>query len=102
MAGLVNCAGTVMNDATADIALADFTRLHAVHIHGTLLWSQALVRSLDGRPGAIVNVGSIAGQFGHPRRIAYSSAKAAVHSMTKTMAVEWAAQGVRVNAVAPG
>ncbi|NDV07804.1 SDR family oxidoreductase [Rhodococcus sp. IEGM 248] len=91
-----------MNEATADIALADFTRLHAVHIHGTLLWSQALVRSFDGRPGAVVNVGLIAGQFGHPRRIAYSSAKAAVHSMTKTMAVGWAAQRVRVNAVAPG
>jgi NAD(P)-dependent dehydrogenase (short-subunit alcohol dehydrogenase family) len=99
---LVNAAGIVHNAPSAEISLSDFSRMQAVHVHGTLLWSQALVTMLDDRPGVIVNIGSIAGQFGHPRRIAYAAAKAAIHSMTKTLAVEWAARGIRVNAVAPG
>ncbi|WP_382309777.1 SDR family NAD(P)-dependent oxidoreductase [Herbiconiux sp. UC225_62] len=99
---LVNGAGTVRNDDSIDIPLTAFRELMAVHVDGTLLWCQHLASMLDGRPGAIVNIGSIAGQFGHPRRIAYAAAKAAVHSMTKTLAVEWAGRGIRVNAVSPG
>ena len=102
MDSLVNGAGIVHNDASAEIAIETFRHMMAVHVDGTLLWCQALAQSLDGRPGSIVNIGSIAGQFGHPRRIAYATAKAAIHSMTKTLAVEWAPIGIRVNAVAPG
>ncbi|WP_113700034.1 SDR family NAD(P)-dependent oxidoreductase [Nonomuraea lactucae] len=98
---LVNGAGVVHNDASIDIPIERFRAMLAVHVDGTLLWSQQVARHLDG-PGAIVNIGSIAGQFGHPRRIAYAAAKAAVHSLTKTMAVEWADRGIRVNAVTPG
>ena len=52
--------------------------------------------------GAIVNIASIAGRFGHPRRLPYSVGKAAIGALTRTLAVEWARGGVRVNAVAPG
>jgi 3-oxoacyl-[acyl-carrier protein] reductase len=99
---LVNGAGIVHNAASIDIDIDAFRKMQAVHVDGSLLWSQALARSLDGEPGSIVNIGSIAGQFGHPRRIAYGVAKAAIHSMTKTLAVEWAPLRIRVNAVAPG
>lgn len=99
---LVNGAGVVDNTASIDIDIETFRLMQAVHVDGTLLWCQQLARSLSGAPGAIVNIGSVAGQFGHPRRVAYGVAKAAIHSMTKTLAVEWAALGIRVNAVAPG
>jgi NAD(P)-dependent dehydrogenase (short-subunit alcohol dehydrogenase family) len=52
--------------------------------------------------GSIVNVSSIAGITGLPRRNAYGAAKAGIASMTKSMACEWASAGIRVNAVAPG
>jgi NAD(P)-dependent dehydrogenase (short-subunit alcohol dehydrogenase family) len=54
------------------------------------------------RSGAIVNVSSIAGVVGLPRRNAYSAAKAGVAMMTRTLAAEWGPKRVRVNAVAPG
>jgi len=99
---LVNGAGIVHNEASIDLPIEKFRKMIAVHVDGTLLWSQAFARQLDGAPGSIVNIGSIAGQFGHPRRAAYGVAKASIHSLTKTLAVEWASLSIRVNAVAPG
>ncbi len=99
---LVNGAGIVHNEASIDVPIEKFRKMIAVHVDGTLLWSQAFARQLDGAPGSIVNIGSIAGQFGHPRRAAYGVAKASIHSLTKTLAVEWASLNIRVNAVAPG
>lgn len=101
--GLVAGAGTVHNDASVDLSLDQLHDLFAVHVDGTLLWSQAVGRHLMGSGGgAIVTIGSIAGLFGHPRRLGYAAAKAAILSMTKTLAVEWAPAGIRVNAVVPG
>ncbi len=99
---LVNGAGIVSNDASIDVSIELVRKMLRIHVDGTLLWSQALARNLAGAPGTIVNIGSVAGQFAVPRRAAYAAAKAAVHSLTKTLAVEWAPLGIRVNAVAPG
>jgi len=101
--GLVTGAGTVHNDPSLEIPLVTLHKLFAVHVDGTLLWSQAVGRHFTASGGgSIVTVGSIAGLFGHPRRLAYAAAKAAILSMTKTLAVEWAHAGIRVNAVVPG
>ncbi len=99
---LATAAGIVHNDPSIDMPIDKFRHMMSVHVDGTLLWCQALARHLDGDPGAIVTFGSIAGLFGHPRRIAYAAAKAAIHSITKTLAVEWAPLNIRVNAVTPG
>lgn len=101
--GLVNGAGTVDNSPSEDVELETIHRIFAVHLDGTVLWSQAVARSMmAGRGGSIVNIGSIVTPFGRPRRLAYAAAKSAIHSVTRTLAVEWASHGIRVNAVAPG
>jgi len=51
---------------------------------------------------AIVNVSSVLGHVGTPMRLAYSAAKAGIEGLTRTLAVEWAPAGIRVNAIAPG
>jgi NAD(P)-dependent dehydrogenase (short-subunit alcohol dehydrogenase family) len=57
---------------------------------------------LERGSGAIVNVSSMNGTVPFPERLAYCVSKAGVNMMTKVMAIEWAARGVRVNAIAPG
>lgn len=86
-----------------------FDRVLAVHVRGTYLMSQAVARVMlkaesdpQGQRGAIVNLGSIASTTGLPSRNAYSAAKAGILGMTRAMASEWARDGIRVNAVAPG
>lgn len=78
-----------------------FRKVLDVHLTGCFLASRAVVGRANG-PLAIVNISSIAGVVGLPRRNAYGAAKAGIVSMTKSMACEWASRGVRVNAVAPG
>lgn len=100
--GLVNVAGVLRIATSLTLDHREFEEILSVHLTGTLLWSQALARMVDGRPGVIVNVSSVAGQFGQPGRLAYGAAKAAIRSMTQTLAVEWAPRHIRVNCVAPG
>lgn len=79
-----------------------FRRVLDVHLAGTFLMSREVGRSMVQRGrGAIVNLSSIAGLAGLPKRNAYGAAKAGIASMTRSMACEWAGDGVRVNAVAP-
>lgn len=103
--GLVNCAGQVIPpiDSLA-LDVADVRALARVHVEGTLSWSQAVARRwvAQERGGAIVNVSSVATSFAWPGRLAYAIAKAGIESLTATLAIEWAAHGIRVNAVAPG
>ena len=100
---LVNNAG--IGDShlpTLDQDLAAFRRVLDVHLAGSFLMSRAVGRGMLARgDGAIVNLASIAGLTGLPRRNAYGAAKAGIVAMTRSMACEWAGQGVRVNAVAP-
>ncbi|WP_424138279.1 SDR family NAD(P)-dependent oxidoreductase [Roseomonas chloroacetimidivorans] len=80
-----------------------FERVLHIHLTGTFAVSREAARAMipAGR-GAIVNVSSIAGVTGLPRRNAYGAAKAGIVAMTRSMACEWACYGIRVNAVAPG
>ena len=101
---LVNNAGIGDQPAaTVDQDVAAFDRVLGVHLRGTFLMSRECGRAmLAAGGGAIVNIASIAAAAGIPGRNAYGAGKAGIVAMTKSMAVEWAARGVRVNAVAPG
>lgn len=100
---LVNNAG--IGDShlpTLEQGLDAFRRVLDVHLAGTFLMSREVGRGMVERcRGAIVNLSSIAGLTGLPKRNAYGAAKAGIVAMTRSMACEWAGAGVRVNAVAP-
>lgn len=104
IAGVVNCAGTLLAKPSLDLTLADLHRLFDVHVAGSLFVAQAAAKSWisTGEAGVIVNVSSVAATFGWPGRLPYPIAKAGIEALTRTLAVEWARWGIRVNAVAPG
>lgn len=101
---LINNAG--IGDShlpTLDQPADAFRRVLDVHLAGAFLMAREIGRGMIAAGGgAIVNVSSIAGLTGLPRRNAYGAAKAGVVAMTRSLACEWAAHGVRVNALAPG
>jgi NAD(P)-dependent dehydrogenase (short-subunit alcohol dehydrogenase family) len=103
ISGLVNSAGVAHFVPTLELEHEDWRRVMDINVDGTLRASILAARRMaDAGGGAIVNLASVAGLFGWPRRAAYSTSKAAVGGLTRTLAVEWAASGIRVNAVAPG
>jgi NAD(P)-dependent dehydrogenase (short-subunit alcohol dehydrogenase family) len=105
--GLVNVAGGA-DPATwmpsTRVSRDDWRALFTANLETAFFTSQAVAAELVARksPGSIVSVSSISGMNTAPFHIAYGTAKAAVVAMTRTMAVELANFGVRVNAVAPG
>lgn len=100
---LVNNAGFVHQALFVDLKPADFDRMMAVHVRGTFLCTHAVLPGmLARRSGCVVNMASQLGQVGGVELVHYSAAKAAIIGMTKALAREVSAHGVRVNAVAPG
>ena len=100
---LVNNAGHVHQGRFIDLTVQDFDRMIAVHLRGTFLCSQAVLGGMLARKsGVIVNIASQLGQIGGVELVHYSAAKAGIIGLTKALAREVSAQGVRVNAVAPG
>lgn len=99
----VNNAGIVQQARLVDLAPADWDRMIAVHLRGCFLGCRrALPSMLGAGSGAIVNVTSQLGQIGGVELAHYSAAKAGIIGLTKALAREVSAAGVRVNAVAPG
>jgi gluconate 5-dehydrogenase len=86
---------------TAELELAEWERIIATDLTGVMLTCRAAARAMTGG-GSIVVVSSLAGLVALPGAAAYSAAKAGVTGLVRSLAVEWAGQGIRVNAVAPG
>lgn len=100
---LVNNAGHVHQARLTEITPDEFDRMFAVHVRGNYLFSRAVMPEMIAcGEGVIVNIASQLGQIGGVELVHYSGAKAAIIGMTKSLAREVSAQGVRVNAVAPG
>lgn len=105
--GLVNIAGGAAPATwmpSTRVTRDDWRSLFAANLETAFFMSQAVATEIrsHGNPGSIVSVSSISGLNTAPFHIAYGTAKAAVVAMTRTMAVELAMDGIRVNAVAPG
>jgi 3-oxoacyl-[acyl-carrier protein] reductase len=98
---LVNNAGFVHQARFIDLTPADFDRMFAVHVRGVFLMSRAVLPAMLARgAGVIVNMASQLGQIGGIELVHYSAAKAAIIGLTKSLAREVSAQGVRAPASA--
>ena len=99
----VNCAGIGVDVPFLDTSLDTFDRMVAVNLRGTFIVGQAAARAMrQGGGGAIVNVSSVSGVLGNLGRAAYGASKGGVVTLTRVMAVDLAADRIRVNALAPG
>lgn len=101
--GLVNCAGIRTRSAIVDTSLQDFERHLRVNVTGTWLGIRGLFRR--HRPGelaAVVNISSVNAIIAVPGQAHYVASKGAIAALTKAAAIEGAALGIRVNAIAPG
>jgi NAD(P)-dependent dehydrogenase (short-subunit alcohol dehydrogenase family) len=99
----VTAAGTNRPGPAHTYRIDDWDALFAVNVRGTFLTCRAVGDQLLRRraPGCIVTVSSQLGSVGYPGRAAYCATKHAVEGLTRSLAVEWARAGIRVNAVAP-
>lgn len=105
--GLVNVAGGAAPSTwmpATRVSRADWRELFTANLETMFFMSQAVAEEIRGQgtPGSIVSVSSISGMNTAPYHVAYGTAKAAIVAATRTMAAELAAEGIRVNAVAPG
>ena len=103
-AAVVNNAGIVCFGSLLEVSDAEFRRVVEVNLTGTFTVARLAARRMiaDGVHGSIVNITSINGVSPGLNSGAYGSTKAAVALLTRQMALEWGAHGIRVNAVAPG
>ncbi|MFL6717485.1 MAG: SDR family NAD(P)-dependent oxidoreductase [Burkholderiaceae bacterium] len=97
---LVNCAGIIRRGAEHDLDV--FEQVIAVNLTGTMRVCSAARALLARRGGAIVNLASMLSFFGGALVPAYSASKGGIAQLTRSLALAYAAEGIRVNAVAPG
>jgi NAD(P)-dependent dehydrogenase (short-subunit alcohol dehydrogenase family) len=88
--------------AASDLAPEAWRREFEVNVGGVVNGAQAARLAFAGKGGAIVNIASNAGKVGFPNMAAYNASKAAVINLTRSLAREWTAERINVNAVCPG
>ena len=100
---LVNNAGINMKKDFTEVTDEDFQKVITTNLCSVFAISREAVKHmLPKGSGSIINISSMAAQYGLPRVIAYSASKTAIDGMTRAMAVELSPKGIRINAIAPG
>jgi NAD(P)-dependent dehydrogenase (short-subunit alcohol dehydrogenase family) len=99
---LVNSAGVLVTGDTLSLSMDEYDRCMNINTRSVFVMTQACLPHLIKSKGNIVNVSSVAGLRSFPGVVAYNMSKAALDQLTRTVALEVAAKGVRVNAVNPG
>lgn len=100
---VVNNAGINQKKDFTDVSDEDFQRVLHINLSSVFALSREVVRYMEtAGSGVIINISSMAAQYGIPKVIAYSASKSAIEGMTRAMAVELAPKGIRVNCIAPG
>jgi NAD(P)-dependent dehydrogenase (short-subunit alcohol dehydrogenase family) len=99
---LVNVAGILRSAHFVDTTLADFEQVLRINLIGTFLVTREAIPALrEGNAPAVVNFSSTSAAFAHPYMSAYAASKAGVQAMTHALALEFAKEGIRFNAVQP-
>lgn len=100
---LVNNAGMMFERSPHELTVAEWDRMMALNLRAPMFLAQAAIPHLARRGGgSIVSIGSIEGIGTNPGHAAYSASKAGLHGLTRALAVDLGAEGIRVNAIAPG
>jgi NAD(P)-dependent dehydrogenase (short-subunit alcohol dehydrogenase family) len=100
---LVNNAGINQKKLFEEVTDEEFQRILTTNVTAVFSISREVVKDmLKRKSGCIINISSMAAQYGLPKVIAYSASKTAIDGMTRAMAVELSPNGIRVNAIAPG
>lgn len=100
---LVNNAGINMKKEFTEVTDEEFQQVITTNLCSVFSISREVVKQMMTKgTGSIINISSMAAQYGLPKVIAYSASKTAIDGMTRAMAVELSPKGIRVNAIAPG
>ncbi|MBG6235863.1 NAD(P)-dependent dehydrogenase (short-subunit alcohol dehydrogenase family) [Pedobacter sp. CAN_A7] len=100
---LVNNAGINMKKPFLEVTDEDFARIIETNLYAVFAISRETIKHMvKVESGAVVNISSMASQYGIPKVIAYSAAKSGIEGMTRAMATELSPMGIRINCVAPG
>jgi glucose 1-dehydrogenase len=101
---LVNNAGIQISRPSDQLSVADFDRVLAVNLRGSFLCSREAIRHFlaEDKPGAVVNISSVHQLIPKPDYLGYSTSKGGMQNLTRTLALEYAGRGIRVNGVGPG
>lgn len=100
---LVNNAGIIVKGAITEVAMDAWDKVMNVNVRGTILMTNALIQHmLKKQSGVIINISSEAGIVAFAGQVAYNVSKAAVLHLAKSIAIDYADQGIRANVVAPG
>ena len=101
---LVNNAGIQISRPSHELMNGDFDRVIDINLRGAFMCAREAIRHLiaDERPGSIVNVSSVHQLIPKPDYLGYSCSKGGMQNLTRTLALEYASRGIRVNGVGPG
>jgi len=101
---LVNNAGIQISRPSDELSVADFDKVLAVNLRGAFVCAREAIRHLiaEESPGSIVNVSSVHQLIPKPGYLGYSCSKGGMQNLTRTLALEYASRGIRVNGVGPG